>query len=207
MSEIVLVQGRLSFPTLLTPKASATGGPLKYGCDLIFTPDSPELAKFMTSVNKIALEKWKEHTSQVMNMINTDRKMRCFGNGNERVDKKKFQPYNGYAGNFYVSAVNGDQPQAIDAAGNPIDPVNTMAVQAEFKKMYGGCHVSAALNPWPQDNKHGRAIRCKLIALQFLRDDVPFGEAPPDLAGMFGSAPAVPGGEAPAFPGMPSFLS
>lgn len=208
MSEIILITARLSFPTLVVPKASAKGGPPKFSADFIMEPDSTDLKNFMAAVNRVALEKWKEHASAVMTIINADRRLRCYGNGNERTNKKTFKPYDGYENMYYVSALNADQPQAIDAAGSPIDPVNTMAVQAQFKKMYGGCYVSAALNPWPQDNDHGRAIRCKLIALQFLRDGEPFGEAPPDLNGLFKQAPAKDGNEeAPAFPGMPSFLS
>jgi hypothetical protein len=87
--------------------------------------------------------------------------------------------------------------------------------------MYGGCRVNAAIKPWPQDNKHGRGIRCDLIAVQFAGDDTPFGEGNVDASGMFGAvaggAPAgVPGfaAQAPAMPaapfgapaGLPSFF-
>ncbi len=46
-----------------------------------------------------------------------------------------------------------------------------------------------------QDNKHGRGIRCDLIAVQFYLDDAPFGEGNVDASGMFGAvaAGAMPG--------------
>jgi hypothetical protein len=79
--------------------------------------------------------------------------------------------------------------------------------------MYGGCRVNAAIKPWPQVNKHGNGIRCDLIAVQFLRDDVAFGEGAADASGMFGSVASAP---VPGFntvagnnamPALPSFLA
>jgi hypothetical protein len=93
-----------------------------------------------------------------------------------------------------------------------------MAYQQLARKMYGGCRVNAAIKPWPQDNKHGRGIRCDLIAVQFFKDDTPFGEGAVDASNLFGAvagaAPAGFGAVAPAMPaapfgaptGLPSFL-
>jgi hypothetical protein len=44
------------------------------------------------------------HATVVMNMILADRKLRCFGRGEEKVNKKTFMPYDGYPGNCYLSA-------------------------------------------------------------------------------------------------------
>ena len=86
------------------------------------------------------------------------------------------------------------------------DPANTMAYQAIARKMYGGCRVNAAIKIWVQKNKHGNGIRCDLVAVQFLRDDVPFGEGAVDVTGMFGqvapqAGPSAAGMQAPAMPG------
>jgi len=88
--------------------------------------------------------------------------------------------------------------------------------------MYGGCRVNAAVKPWLQDNKHGRGVRCDLVAVQFARDDTPFGEGSVDASGLFGavaagapaSAPGFMAAQAPAMPaapfgaptGLPSFM-
>jgi hypothetical protein len=69
-----------------------------------------------------------------------------------------------------------------------------MAYQQLARKMYGGCRVNAAIKPWPQDNKHGRGIRCDLIAIQFAGDDAPFGEGAVDASGMFGAVAGAPAG-------------
>jgi hypothetical protein len=81
-----------------------------------------------------------------------------------------------------------------------------MAYQQLARKMYGGCRVNAAVKPWLQDNKHGRGIRCDLIAVQFYLDDAPFGEGNVDASGMFGAvaAGAMPGFAAAHAPAMPA---
>ena len=93
-----------------------------------------------------------------------------------------------------------------------------MAFQQLARKMYGGCRVNAAVKPWLQENKHGRGIRCDLIAVQFASDDTAFGEGAVDASNLFGAVAPAPAGmfgaaaqRAPAMPaapvaGLPSFL-
>jgi hypothetical protein len=65
------------------------------------------------------------------------------------------------------------------------------------------------VKPWLQENKHGRGIRCDLIAVQFAGDDTAFGEGAVDASSMFGAVSAIGGAQAPASPamGMPPFLT
>jgi hypothetical protein len=220
MSDIVFLSNvRLSFPHLADPQKQVnevTGATrISYNCEFLMPQDHPGFQQFMARYGALALEKWKEHAQAVMGMIQQDRKTRCFGQGNEKVNKKTFQPYDGYAGNVYITAGRDSAPQMIQADGTAIDPNNTMAYQTLARKMYGGCRVNAAIKPWTQDNKHGRGIRCDLIAIQFAADDKPFGEGVADASNLFGAVQqaAVPGFAAapqPAMPaapfGMPSFL-
>jgi hypothetical protein len=220
MSEIIFLSDvRLSFPHLAEPQKqidAKTGKErISFNCEFIMPQDHPGFAQFMARYGALALEKWKEHAQTVMGMIQQDRKQRCFGMGNEKINKKTFQPYDGYAGNVFITAGRDTAPQMIQADGSPIDPSNTMAYQQLARKMYGGCRVNAAIKPWPQDNKHGRGIRCDLIAVQFFKDDTPFGEGAVDASSLFGAvagaAPAGFGAVAPAMPaapfaGLPSFL-
>lgn len=185
---------RLSFPKLLEPEA-AKGTPnadKKYGCDLLFPQGDPQFAQFMAEVGKVATEKWKEHASAVLQMCNGDRKMRCYGNGSEKVDKKTFKPYVGYDGANYVSAssIEDKPPVIVDAKGVPCSNDNTMLRRELARKLYGGCYVNVFIRVWPQDNSFGRAIRCELVAIQFAKDGDAFGEAPPDLTGVFGAVAA-----------------
>ena len=218
MSDIIFISNaRLSFPHLAEPQRQVnevTGKErISYNCELLLTPDHPGFAQFMAKYGEMALAKWKEHAQASMNLIQQERKTRCYGRGEEKINKKTFQPYDGYAGHVYLTVGRDTPPQIIDGDGKPVDPTNTMAYQALTRKMYGGCFVNAAVKPWLQDNKHGRGVRCDLVAIQFAKDGQPFGEGAVDASGMFGAvagaAPAAPAGFAPmpAAPfGLPPFM-
>ena len=211
MSNIIQLTGlRLSFPKLIEAEAAKgqQNAEKKFGCDLIFDANDPQFAKVMAEVGAVATEKWKEHANAVLGIIGTDRKLRCFGSGSEKIDKKTFKPYTGYAGANYVSASTSEDkpPVMVDSDGNPCDNLNTMLRKQLARKMYGGCYVNAAVRLWPQDNSFGRGIRCELIAVQFAKDGEPFGEGTPDVTGMFGAVQQA-AAPAPAFTGsLPSWM-
>jgi hypothetical protein len=216
MSEIILLSNvRLSFPHLAEPQrqVNESNGKerISYNCEFIMPQDHAGFQKFMATYAAMALEKWKEHAQTVMGMIQSDRKLRCFGRGEEKVNKKTFQPYDGYAGSVFITAGRDSAPQMIQADGQPIDPANTMAYQMLARKMYGGCRVNAAVKPWLQENSYGRGVRCDLIAVQFAGDDAAFGEGAVDASKLFGSvagAPAAMFGQAQtgAPMGLPPFM-
>jgi hypothetical protein len=220
MSDIIYLSNvRLSFPHLAEPQRQVneqTGKErVSYNCEFIMPQDHPGFAQFMQRYAALAADKWKEHANTVMGMIQQDRKSRCYGNGDEKVNKKTFLPYDGYVGNVFITAGRDSAPQIIQADGSPIDGMNTMAYQQLTRKMYGGCRVNAAIKPWLQENTHGRGIRCDLIAVQFAGDDTAFGEGNVDASNMFGAVAAVvaaPAGSAmPAapfdgVPGLPPFM-
>jgi Protein of unknown function (DUF2815) len=199
MSDIIFISGaRLSFPHFTEPQRQrneVTGVErISYNCELLLPPDHPGVTAFMRRYAELAQAKWAEHAQQVMQMIQADRKTRCYGSGDEKINKKTFKPYDGYAGQIYITAGRDTPPQIIQADGTPIDPNNTMAYQQLTRKMYGGCRVNAAIKPWAQQNKHGNGIRCDLVAVQFAGDDTPFGEGASDASNLFGAVAATPAG-------------
>jgi hypothetical protein len=200
---ILLSNVRLSFPQLVEPRASTLNptAPKKYSADFILQPNDPAFAQFYAEVQKLAAEKWGDKAAQVLAMIQSDRKLRCFGSGTEKVNKKTFTPYSGYEGGVFISANRDQMPQMIEANGKPVEAGNTMAYQMLARKLYGGCYVNAAINPWLQDNTAGRGVRCDLVAIQFSKDGEPFGEAAADASALFGAVAAAPAAAA-----APSFL-
>ena len=205
MSNIFLTKVRLSFPTLVEPRVVGNNpnGKAKYSADFIMEPSHPDFANFMTEVRRLATEKWRENAGNVLTMIGTDRKLRCYGRGDERVDKKTFKPYLGYAGNVYISASRDFAPQMIQLDGSPVDSNNTMAYQAIARSLYGGCYVNVALRPWLQENEHGRGVRCDLAGIQFAADGEAFGEGDIDVSGMFAPVATAPAAPTPPW-GMPT---
>jgi len=206
---IYITNARLSFPHLIDPQRN-TGDDGKeriaYNADFILEPSNPAWNEFMHVYQAMAQEGWDQYAQNAMTMIHGDHKKRCYGEGQEKVNQKTFEVYQGYQGMVYLSASRSTLPQVIDTIGNAIDATNTMAIQAELRKMYGGCYVNAAIKPWLQDNKHGKGVRADLVAVQFLRDGEAFGEGQIDASGMFGSTgnndgdqPAAAGAELPPF--------
>jgi hypothetical protein len=208
MSEIIMLSNvRLSFPQLTEPRAFQEGQPKKYSADLILPLDSPDFKSFMQSISQMAQAKWGENAGAVLQMVQGDRKLRCFGMGTEKIDKKTFKPYLGYEGMAYINASNGNMPQMIETSGKAVPIDNTMAYMAQARKMYGGCYVNAAIKPWIQDNAFGRGIRCELVALQFAKDGEAFGEGVVDASSLFSAvAPAPTTSAAPAGMPFPSFM-
>lgn len=181
---------RLSFPHIAEPQKQKgdKGERISYNAEFVMTPNHPGWALFHQTVLKMATEKWKEMAPNVINFCNANRKNRCYGGGEEKVKQSTMKPYDGYPGNVFISAGKDRMPQIFDVAGKQIDPNDTMALQQEGRKMYGGCWVNAVVRPWMQDHKeHGRAIRCDFVAIQFLRDDTAFGEGAVDASDHFGA--------------------
>ena len=210
MSEVIFLSDvRLSFPHIAEPQKQIndqTGKErISYNCEFIMPQNHPGFAQFWTVYQKMMTEAFAEHAGTVMQMIQNDRKLRGFGMGLEKVNKKTFKPYDGYDGNVFITAGSERMPQIIQADGNPVDPMNTMACVQLARRLYGGCRVNAAVKPWVQKNKHGNGIRFDLIAVQFLRDDVPFGEGAVDVTGMFGAV-AAPTGPSASGAAMPAFM-
>lgn len=203
---IFLSNVRLSFPNLVEPQEKVTDDGKKrisYNCEAIMPPTHPAFAQFMQTYATMAMEKWKEHANAVMQMIHADRKSRCYGYGAEKVNKKTMKVYDGYVDQVFISMGRDTPPQVIQQDGKPLDPANTMAYRALTMKMYGGCRVNIACRPWLQENKHGRGVRCDLIAVQFCADDAPFGEGNVDASGMFGAVAAPAPGPSPAGASLP----
>ena len=113
----------------------------------------------------------------VLALIQNDRRLRCYGQGGEKIDKKTYKPYEGYGDMVYISASSNEDrpPQMIRADGTICDNLNTMERQALARKLYGGCFVNIAVRVWPQDNQFGRRINGVLQGVMFASDGTPVG--------------------------------
>ena len=210
---IFLSDVRLSFPHIAEPQKQrneVTGKErISYNAEFILPATHPGWQKTMQVYGQMMVATFAEHAPTVMQMIQNDRKLRGFGAGAEKVNKKTFKPYDGYEGQMFITAGSERQPQIIQGDGTPVDPMNTMAVQQLARKLYGGCRVNAAVKPWVQKNQHGNGFRFDLVAVQFFKDDAPFGEGVVDASGLFGAVqPAAgPSASGATMPGLlsPSF--
>lgn len=192
---IYLTNVRLSFPHFKeahVPKAFPNSEP-KFGGDLILPPNNPEFSKFIKRVQDLYVAQWGEHAGTMFNeMSSGPRKNRCFGQGNEVTNQKR-EIYGGYKDMVYISAKGKNRPQMILPDGSAADPMNPMAITACCQKLYAGCRVNAVVKPWLWKKASGNGVSCELVAIQFAGDDEAFGEATPDVMGMFGKVAAPQG--------------
>lgn len=177
---------RLGFPHLVAPQPSDDGAP-KYNGNFILAPNAPEWAELMEMVGALALEKWTVNANGVITMINADKRLRCYGNGAEKLDMKTGLVYEGFQDMVWISGSSDTRPDLRGADAQPLPPtapLNTMFV--------GGNYVDAVISIWPQDNKHGKGVRAQLDGVQYLREGEKFGAVGPDVGTIFEAVPGAP---------------
>ena len=190
---------RLSFPAVIQPKP-VQNGPPKYSCNLILQESQPEWAEAKQIVGQMAMEKWEDKAQAVLNMVQNDKRLRCYGVGVEKTNAQTGEVYDGFKdpGAVWISANNDNQPQLYGTNAQPLPPT------ANANQLFvGGNYVAAVVRFWPQENEHGRAIRCQLVGLQYLREGEHFGAEEIDAGGVFQPAPGAPAPTG-VTPGMPA---
>lgn len=177
---IVIPRARLAFPDLFVPK-SVDGGPLKYGATFLIAPDDPVIAKIRAEEERVAKEKWGAKAETNLAVI------RANNRGAIKPGELKAQ-YDGFPGNFFISANIDSRPTVVNRDGTPLT--------AQDGKVYAGCYVLAHVQLWAQDNKFGTRINAEVTGVQFLEDGDAFsGGAAPSSTEDFANLDAGEGGE------------
>ena len=190
-------RARLGFPALLQPKA-VQGGEPKYSCNFILDTDAVEWRELGQIISAMAKEKWGENAPAVINMIKADKRLRCYGQGSEKISQKTGKVYDGFDTKLYISAANSDKPKLYGTDAKELPPT------ASLNQMFaGGNYVSGVISFWLQDNQYGRAIRANLDGVQFVETGEHFGASGPDTDGIFQAVPGAPATTAPG-PGDPT---
>lgn len=150
------------------PPANDPNGKPKYSSSFILTPDHKSLELLRKTEREVVMEtKWKddEDAKDVYDRLKK-KDLLAVHDGN---DKKKFE---GFAGNFYVSASADTAPTAVDRDRNRI--------KADDGVLYSGCRVNAKVEVWAQDNSWGQRVNVAMLGVQFVADgDKWGGGAPP----------------------------
>lgn len=76
-------------------------------------------------------------------------------------------PYDGFDDAFYLRARNEVQPLLLDHNAEEVGRGGTGAP-------YSGCFANVQVDLWLQANTFGKALRCKLLGVQFVRDGEAF---------------------------------
>ena len=161
--QLSLNNARLAFPAIFEAKSVANEEPA-FSASLILTPDHPQIAAINEAIEAVAKEKWGAKASEILKGLRAKDNV-CLHDGDEKSN------YDGFEGNFYISARAKTRPLVIDRDKSPL-------VQSDGRP-YGGCYVNASLDIWAQDNQFGKRINATLKGVQFYRDGDAFtGGAP-----------------------------
>ena len=95
---IMVSNARLSFPSLVEPQITKKDDGTQrtsYNCELIVPQDHPGFKQFYERYTQLAQAQWKGQAQAVMQMIQGERKLRCYGAGQEKIKQETMQPYDG----------------------------------------------------------------------------------------------------------------
>lgn len=178
LGEVILKDVRLSFAALFDPKKpmesdDGTPGQPKYGCNLLMSKTTPEgianFKKCQAAAAQVKADKWPK----------TPPKLKA-----EKVFLRDgdLEDYDGFAGMFYASCNNPDQPVLVDRIKDASGKWKELTkANGGPKRLYSGARVNAIIRIWAQDNKWGKRINASIESVQFFKDGDPFsGHKPVD---------------------------
>lgn len=155
-----LTSARLAFPALFTAKTMQNSDSAKFGASLIVAADDKQIKTINEVIETVAKEKWGAKAADVLKQLRASDKV-CLHNGDVKA------AYDGFAGNFFISATNSVRPLVVDKDKSPLTEADG--------KPYSGCYVNAVLEIWAQDNQFGKRINATLMGVQFVKDGEAFG--------------------------------
>lgn len=161
---------RLAFPALWEAEAYGEGQPM-FKARLIVMPGGRNAKLIDAEYAKLAAadKNWGAKFDAICKTIATDKKknnwLKCDYTNDEG------DVYDGFEGMYSLAANNEVQPLIID--------LDKSDLTRRDGRPYSGCHVNAQVEPWLQSNKHGKALRCRLKGVQFVRDGDAFQSGAP----------------------------
>lgn len=172
MARVILNKVRISFmDALFAPKSFEANSPPRFGATFIIEPNSKNAKALDDAMKEVALAKWPKGGEKILEEL--IRKEKTAYGERDKLNGAG-EPYQGFEGNYFVTAYNKTRPTVIDKDKSPL--------VASDGKPYGGCFVNAIIDIYAQDGEYGKRINASLAGVQFHSDGDAFG----------GGAPASP---------------
>lgn len=170
----IIKNARLSFPSLFKPSPFGDSEP-KYSATLLIPKGSDMHKALEAEIKRVYQEGFKQNAKVVYEkQMQTNRKLIKDGDSSDG-ETSEGEKYDGYAGNIIVKASSKTKPKVVDKFREELSEESGLP--------YAGCYVNAQVEFWPQDNKFGRFVNCKLLAIQFWADGEAFsGSGTADLS-------------------------
>lgn len=155
--KVILKGARGAFLNIWEPKSFGDTGEPRCGGSFLLDPKTQkaEVDKVIAAINEVAKEKWAAKAGDVLKTLKAKGDL-CLHPGETKAE------YDGFEGMVFVSASNKARPVVIDKDKSPL-------TQSDGRP-YSGCYVNVSVDVWAQDNKYGKRINAKLLAVQFSRD-------------------------------------
>jgi len=145
---------RLAFPSLWKASAPKGGGEAAFSASFIIPKTHPQLAELNAAIAAVAKEKWGTKADAVLKAMKAADKV-CLHDGDSKTD------YDGFEGNFYVSARAKVRPGTFNAQREEVSEADGV--------LYSGCFVDVSLELWAMDNDFGKRINAQLRGVQYRR--------------------------------------
>lgn len=164
----MLKRVRLSYPALFAPSAFGDGEP-KYNATFLIEKDSETHKALMEEIKRVAKEAFGDKARSVVEKQEaSQRKLIKDGDGPDGQTQDGEQK-DGYEGHIAIKASNKAAPKVVGRQRQVLTEADGIP--------YGGCYVNAQIDIWAQDNKYGKFLNVKLLAVQFWEDGDAFGSA------------------------------
>lgn len=160
--KVIIKNARGAFLNLWEPKSFGdNGGDARCNGSFILDPKSQkaEVDKIKAAIQEVAKEKWGAKALDILKTLSAKGDL-CLQDGATKSE------YDGFEGMVYVSAGNKARPQVLDRDKSPL-------TQSDGRP-YSGCYVNVSIDVWAQDNKFGKRVNAKLLAVQFHADGEAF---------------------------------
>lgn len=167
---ILLENVRASFTEgIWTPSAPpGTNSEKAYNMQAILPKNHPQLPALMALIQEAAVKQWKDKAAAILQAANAAGKV-FLKDGNTK-------PYDGYAGNLFVSVRSKQPPQVLEGR---------RVVSRQESRIYSGCYVNLLIDVFPYI-RGSNGVGAGFKGVQFLRDGEPLGGGAPASVEEFG---------------------
>jgi hypothetical protein len=143
---------RLAFTdALFEAKPFKQGDKKRFSCKFLIPKESAAATAVKDAIVAAAKAEFKDDYAKVLAVLKAENKL-CLTDGD-------IKDYDGYKGNFVLSASNKVRPQLLGPNRQPLEEKDGM--------LYSGVYVVAKVSIWAQNNDWGKRINCNLRGIQF----------------------------------------
>lgn len=154
---------RIAFPAVFEAKAVNGEGEPRFSATLIIESDSENYKAIAAAIDEVGSAKFGAQWKAVKKQLEAQDRTALH-------DGDLKEGYDGFGGNFYVTASNKSRPLVVDRDRSPLTSADG--------RPYAGCYVNARIELWAMDNKYGRRINAQLRGVQFVKHGDAFAGSP-----------------------------